>query len=278
MGFLIRSLAGVNTKASDLGMRVTSFEPEGVNVENTFAEVTGRPGNVDQGARHAPRRIVIEGKFQAMSRETFPLYRDRINALFASLDTFYVSDDRQPFKRWLVRVDGVVNLTQYKTSATGTYSITLITVGVPYARSKVTNQQVVMEWANNSIGWGMGFNWGENVTYSYTGYTFTETNHGNVTVDPRFMDLEIEITFNGSATGAFELNNLTTGDSFRYEGSYSAGDKLTLDGIYARKNSINVDRDTNLKHIRLAPGANNFQVWIPSGSFTVKFLYNYYYQ
>ncbi len=54
MGFLIRSLAGVNTKASDLGMRVTSFEPEGVNVENTFAEVTGRPGNVDQGAASCP--------------------------------------------------------------------------------------------------------------------------------------------------------------------------------------------------------------------------------
>lgn len=278
MGFLIRSLEGTATTAASLGMRVTSFEPEGVNIENTFAEVQGRPGNIDQGARHASRRIVVEGNFQAMSHETFPLYRDRINALFASLKAFHLSDNRQPFKRWLVRVDGVVNLEQYKTSARGTFSITFVTVGVPYAKSTVMNYLMDIEWKNNRGGWGMGLNWGDEIKYIHTGYTFTEMNYGNVEIDPRFMDLEIEVTFNGSGTGAFELNNLTTGDSFRYEGSYNAGDKLTLENIYARKNSINVDRMTNLKYLRLAPGANNFQVWIPSGSFSVKFLYNYYYQ
>ena len=275
MGFLIRSLAGVNTKSSDLGMRVTSFEPEGVNVENTFSEVLGRPGNVDQGARHAPRHITVEGTFQAMTHETFPLYRDRINALFASLEKFYISDDRQPFKRWMVRVDGVVTLNQYKTSAKGTYSITFITVGVPYARSKVTNQQVVMEWANNSIGWGMGFAWGDDVVTQHTTTSFIEKNYGNVMVDPRYM--ELSITYTGASTD-LRIRNLTTGDDFQYTGTTTAGQTIELDGIYAKKNSANVDRDTNLKYIRLAAGDNNFLISGTSGSFTVDFLYNYYYQ
>lgn len=275
MGFLIRSLEGTATTASSLGMRVTSFEPEGVNIENTFAEVQGRPGNIDQGARHASRRIVIEGKFQAMSRETFPLYRARINALFSSLDAFYVSDDRTPFKRWLVRVDGVVDMAQYKTSATGTYSITLITVGVPYARSTVNNQVMQLEWKNNRGGWGMGFEWGADIITRHTTANFTERNYGNVMIDPRYMGLKI--TFTGASTN-LRIRNLTTGDDFQYTGTTASGNTIVLESIYAFKNSLNVDRDTNLKYIRLAAGGNDFQITGASGAFTVDFQYNYYYQ
>src|SRR5699024_6922229 len=106
--------------------------------------------------------------------------------------------------------------------------------------------------------------------------TFTVYNAGNVTVEPESMFLRIIASYVNSP-GNFTIRNKTTGDEFVVKRA-SSGYHVRLIGMIPSLGGItNIFRDTNRRFIRLAPGANEFEVL--NGSFTqISIDFKYYYK
>src|SRR5699024_8207303 len=106
--------------------------------------------------------------------------------------------------------------------------------------------------------------------------TFTVYNAGNVTIEPESMFLRIIASYVNSP-GNFTIRNKTTGDEFVLKRA-SSGYHVRLIGMIPSLGGItNIFRDTNRRFIRLAPGANEFEVL--NGSFTqISIDFKYYYK
>src|SRR5699024_7429248 len=105
---------------------------------------------------------------------------------------------------------------------------------------------------------------------------FTVYNAGNVTIEPESMFLRIIASYVNSP-GNFTIRNKTTGDEFVLKRA-SSGYHVRLIGMIPSLGGItNIFRDTNRRFIRLAPGANEFEVL--NGSFTqISIDFKYYYK
>ena len=130
-------------------------------------------------------------------------------------------------------------------------------VGLPFWRTKYTTQDIETK-GFEAIAEQFGLADGINIDYPK--YTFTENkftvwNGGNVTLDPRNMDLRIRL-FRLKTDGNFKLTNHTTGETFEYRAPRT-GNTVDIDGVQAilglQKNKL---RETNRKFISLVPGLN----------------------
>jgi hypothetical protein len=160
-----------------------------------------------------------------------------------------------------------VNLSRF-----GQVSLTLVTVGLPFAESAMTSLQA-REWQDNGWWWGAGIEWSDE-DYIYQSSSFTVPNFGNVAIDPRFMQLIVR--FNGASTN-LRIQNLTTGDDWQYTGTTLVGDQIRLEGIRSLKNGTSIVRDTNFQLIKLDPGINQFAVTGATGAYTISFEFRYHY-
>ena len=99
-------------------------------------------------------------------------------------------------------------------------------------------------------------------------------NAGVVDVNPRESYLKIE--FRGVSDG-LTINNLTTGDTYKYLDTTTLADSLVIDGIRSLKNGNSVFARTNKKLITLVPGWNEFEVSGASGFFRLTFDFRFTY-
>jgi len=106
--------------------------------------------------------------------------------------------------------------------------------------------------------------------------TFSVYNAGNVTVEPEFMPLQIEIRGLVNPSD-FSIKNLTTGDEFVYNGRIE-GYTLRIKDMQVTYSSVyNHLRQTNRQFISLASGLNEFE--ISGGAYEfIYFDFKYYYR
>ena len=186
----------------------------------------------------------------------FRLQRDELYNIFSSHNHLYVSDNLVPTRVIKLQVDGQFTPERYGYWYS-TLEVTGKTTGLPFWRTKYTTQDIEKE-GFNAIAEQFGLADGLNVDYPK--YTFTENkftvwNGGNVTLDPRNMDLKIRL-FRLKTDGNFKLTNHTTGETFEYLAS-TTGNTIDLEGIQAFKGMLqNRLRETNRKYISLVPGLN----------------------
>jgi hypothetical protein len=96
-----------------------------------------------------------------------------------------------------------------------------------------------------------------------------------VAVDPRSCYLKI--SFKGQSNG-LTITNITTGDTWRYNGSTGPNDVVVLDGVRSTKNGISIFGHTNRKLITLAPKVKNrFSVMGAEGNFEISFDFRFIY-
>lgn len=237
--------------------------------------IEGRDGGIDLGSSYTKRKLTAELYLKASSIESYAIYRDQVFKLFKSKKAFYITESRTPWKRWLVKVTNSFELDQ--TRVYGLFSVEMETVGLPYVESKATTQEPLV-WRDEGWFWGAGIAWGDNMDqYNVTNQTaFTIPNYGDVTVDPRMMDLTIRFT---GASNNLAITNTTTGDVFRYNGTTGASDQLVLEGVRVWKNvtSNSVILSTNYGLITIDPGDNEFTVTGATGNFTISFEFRFYY-
>lgn len=219
--------------------------------------IKGIPGPIDYGFDFKEREITLKFQMEHF-HDTFDfrLQRDELYNIFSSHNHLYVSDNLVPTRVIKLQVDGQFTPERYGYWYS-TLEVTGKTTGLPFWRTKYTTQDIEKE-GFNAIAEQFGLADGLNIDYPK--YTFTENkftvwNGGNVTLDPRNMDLKIRL-FRLKTDGNFKLTNHTTGETFEYLAS-TTGNTIDLEGIQAFKGMLqNRLRETNRKYISLVPGLN----------------------
>lgn len=104
---------------------------------------------------------------------------------------------------------------------------------------------------------------------------FSLWNAGNVTVEPEFMELYIQIN-SVTSSGNLSIKNITTGDEFKFEKNLSKR-HIVIDRMNIRNGTTNAFRDTNRRFIKIAPGKNEFQITGEAWN-NILFIFKFYYK
>ena len=102
---------------------------------------------------------------------------------------------------------------------------------------------------------------------------FTIYNAGDISIDPRKVDLEI--TFIGNSNN-LKIINHTNDTVWQYNGSTTKSDKIVIKGIESFKNNTSIFSQTNKKLITLVKGNNDIEIQ-GATDFTISFDFKFYY-
>jgi hypothetical protein len=254
--------------ATDFSVLVRSFRISSPNPILYTEKIDGRDGLVRLGKDYGERTITAVCSFFAVDSEDFSLLRDNLSTVLFHREPFYIIQNAQPFKRWLVEVSS--GYTPDRIGMYGEFTLEFVSVST-YAESVGTTLDP-MTFDSELWGVGMGLT-GDDVSYSHTTTTFSIFNAGEVTIDPRFLPLKI--TFFGTSSN-LSIKNITTGDEWIYTGT-TAEQTVKLDGVKVTKSNVSIFGDTNRKLITLKPGWNDFVITGASGAFTISFDFRFYY-
>ncbi|MCI2864550.1 phage tail family protein [Staphylococcus hominis] len=248
-----------------VGVTPLDFLVSSIERERYEETVNGIPGTIDYGFDFKDREITL--KFQMEHyHDTFDfrLQRDELYNIFSSNNHLYVSDNLVPTRIIKLQVDGQFIPERYGYWYS-TLEVTGKSVGLPFWQTKYTTEKIEAK-GYDAIYERFGIADGINI--DYPNYLFKENtiyiwNGGNVTVDPRNMNLKFELS-NVTSDGNFTISNETTSEKFVYKEAI-ASKKLTIDGTKVLINTTNKLRDSNRKFISLVPGLN--KLTISNGTF-----------
>lgn len=234
-------------------------------------ESEGQQGLIDQGTLLGARNILLQLKLEAADFLDFSLLRDEVFRTFRADEHFYLIEKRNPGKRWKVKVSNPFDIPQR--FVYGDIDIELISFS-PFSESVGTSihPRTFTEevW---QVGQGLK---AENMKYVHDTTTFEIYNAGDVAVNPRQRQMEMEIKFQG-ASNNLKIINETTNESWEYGGTSGPNDTISLEGIRSLKNGSSIFGATNKKLISLAPGWNSFRIEGASSSFLISFDTRFYY-
>ncbi|TBX83969.1 phage tail family protein [Bacillus cereus] len=272
MSLLIQKINGVQRDTADFGLRLIEFDPDSPDYNIEYDDgVKGRDGAIDVGTTVRVRKLNARFNLSARDMYDIALLRNEIFQLFHSKEEFYIIDQREPGKRWRVKVDPytIRTLKYVKTEVNLRF-----TAAFPYAESigKTTDP---MTFDSNLWQIGQGLI-AEDTKYHHTTTSFRIYNAGDVTIDPRSMPLKIK--YKGKSNNLTIKNN-TTGDLWNYAGTTTTlNDVITLDGVRAYRNVLgSIFKNTNWGLITLKPGWNDFILTGAIDAFEVEFDFQFYY-
>lgn len=244
MNLIIERLNGTQYSFADYGIKTLDFVIDSPEPRISTEEGEGLDGYIDLGATFGPRTMAGEFVLNAGTTDEFATARNAVFRLLMSRERFYLMDEREPNRRWLVRVSSRFSLEQIRHY--GMFAVDFVSHQA-YAESVSENRD------------------------TFTSTTFRLWNDGDATIDPR--NTPLAISYRGASTN-LELRNVTTTDVWRYTGTSSTSDRLAIIGTRSMKNDVvNIFGNTNRKLIRLAPGWNDFMVTGTTGAFTLEFKY-----
>lgn len=252
------------------GIICLSFNIESASPRIAELNIDGRNGNITTGVNLNGRSMKATFILEAHDFLDFPLLRNEAFKLFDARTEFYIIDNREPGKRWLVRTASAFN-PQPVSFRFGKFDIEFISDS-SFAESVLTTSDL-LTFDSENLQFGQGIPTDE-ILYSHSTNTFRIYNAGDEEIDPR--ELPLVITFRGASTN-LTITNTTTGDTVTYTGSTVSGDALVLDRVKILKNGSSVFGSTNRKLIKLSPGWNEFEISGTSGSFTIDFDFRFYY-
>lgn len=259
-------------RLADFGIKTINFTVNAPEVRPEYDTPDGADGLIDLGATYGERTMAGEFFMTAADVDDYANLRNQVFRIFASREPFYLIDEREPSKRWLVRAGG---FSPNQVRHHGRFSIAFTS---PSAFAESVNTTLVNDgvYYGNQIAQIVNFGQSEpEPQYTFSTTTFSVYNAGDVAIDPRRMPLVIK--YRGQSTN-LEIRNLTTLDTWRYTGTTTAGQSLEINRTRSLKNGVvNVFADTNRKLITLAPGWNEFQLVGTTGSFTIEFNSRFYY-
>lgn len=225
-------------------------------------------GSLILNSSFGDRSITVRFLYEAQNIRDFYSIRDKINKLFVRKESFYISFEDEPYKRWKVKLARGFDVkpNQYMES----FEIEFLCVN-PFGESMAKTQD---EDFHNLYTYHYGAPWDDDIEYTFSTNEFEVNNIGDVPIDPRQHELEIVIK--ATASSYLEITNNTTGDIYRYNGELKSTDTLTLKGVQSFKNGTSVFKNTNKKLLTLNVGKNNFTITggaVNSIAFNMSFLY-----
>lgn len=280
---------------SDYGIHVKDFNPRSIPVIKDREQLEGSPLTAIPSMYYGEREITLDFYIRSEDRLGYPLLRDKLYDLMIRDEPFYIQEMRLmgdgnysfidtkrsyfeeiddehwlSMKRYLVTIDNVVELDQVNTVGEG--ELIFSTYRLPFAESVGTTKDELVFSANKwDFGQGLTF---EDKKYTFDQNNFKVFNAGNVPLNPRWMPYLIKIMGVGNKV---TIKNNTNGDEVIYNGPMTTSDILTLEGIYIKKNGVNVLRQTNKQLLTLEPG-NNDIVILGLNNVSIDFDFRFYYK
>lgn len=243
-----------------VGVRPLDLLVSSIEKERKEQQIDGVPGVVDYGYNYKGREV----KMNFMTEHyhgTFDhrLQRDEIYNLFDEYPFLYVSDDTVPSRMLKITVDGSFTPERYGYWYS-TFEVDARITGLPFWRTKYTTQEIEKDGYSAVVekyGMADGIHL-DHSKYRFDKKEFTVWNGGNVTIDPRNMDLKIRIAY-GTSKGTVRLDNLTTGEYITCSRPV-VNDHLDFFGTKVLLGATNRLRDSNRKFISLVPGENKIKI------------------
>jgi len=250
---------------------VSSFRILSPTPEHITETVEGRHGSVLLETRLKERLIRTTIQVEAVDHIDFDLFRDELFRIFNPLEELYIIRDLQPGKRMKVKVANDFDI-DYLTLEDGEFNVDFVIHSVFLESVGTTLDPFTFDAELWQIGQGLIES--DDLKYVHNTANFSIYNAGDIDIDPRVLPLKI--TFTGASTN-LKITNVTTGDTWQYNGATTASDTITLDGVRALKNGTSIFGATNRKLITIKPGWNDFIITGASGSFTISFDFRFYY-
>ncbi|MDF2903015.1 MAG: phage-related protein [Bacillus sp. (in: firmicutes)] len=235
--------------------------PEPITLTGTVSNVDGA---IDKGTTYGMRAMTARFLLFAGNESQFADFLHQLNILVDSKDYFHLFDELHPSLQWeRVKLSGKITVEKQPGSIDAAVTIPLMSF-YPYARFA---RDISVQAAQQGIPL-------DGVNYTRDTNSFSIWNIGDTTIDPRIHDLLIK--FKGASSN-LKIENLTTGDVWQYTGLSTAGDEITLDGVFSRKNGFSIFGETNHNLITIKNGKNDFRITGASDPFTIKFEFPTYY-
>lgn len=249
-----------------VGVTPLDFLVSAIEKERYIETVNGIPGNVNYGFDYKEREVTLNFWLRHYHGEhDQKLLKSELYAMLDSQPYFYVSDDRLPTRVLKLAIDEPYLPDRINGSNISTLEVKCQIIGLPFWQTKYTTEKIE---AKGYEALAERFGMADGINIDYPNYLFKENtiyiwNGGNVTVDPRNMNLKFELS-NVTSDGNFTISNETTSEKFVYKEAI-ASKKLTIDGTKVLINTTNKLRDSNRKFISLVPGLN--KLTISNGTF-----------
>lgn len=251
---IIEKLNGDRLHIGDHGLFRLFHHIPSAEVDHTTASVNGG-GEVITETTIKQRTITVELAFKVKDIYDYYLLRDELNGLFVRSESFYIIFEREPYKKWLVKLGDQYTIPVHPKG--GKFDIEFRTVK-KFAESVATTLSS-KEWDADIWWWNGAITWDDPISYSFNANSFNVINLGSYKVDPEERGTNIKITVRASAS-SLTIRNLTNGSSYVYNGVLSPSDVLVLDGVRSFKNGVSVFKDTNKECLKLSPGVNQIQI------------------
>lgn len=245
---IIERLDGTVIDFEGVGIGVRDFAVSSPYYQTSYENIDGRDGSIDMGTSLGYRIVDMDLYFEVDEFDEYALKRDEVFGMLSSLEPFFITETRNPGKRWKVKVYGGFNPNQH-----GNFGLFSVSLTVPSGTSESVNLS----------------------KKKYNSSAFRFKNEGNRVVDMRKQD-ETEITFKGPSSN-LTIKNVTTGDTWVFNGSTIASDVIKLKGVRSTKNDISIFKDTNKRMISLAVGNNEFEISGAIGVFELTIATRFYF-
>lgn len=198
------------------------------------------------------------------------LLRDELYRLIAKEGYLYLSEKRQPGKRWKVYFEGM-----NEPERAGLHTMVMVAsfvapLGLSESVGTTLNKR---EFDENKWQFGQGLTF-EDKEYVHSTNRFKIYNAGDVAIDPR--KLPLKIIYRG-ASNRLTIKNHTNDTVWNYTGTSGANDSVTLDGIHSFKNDVSIFGSTNKQLVTLEKGWNDIELSGTSGTFLISFDFRFYF-
>ncbi|MEC0709214.1 phage tail family protein [Bacillus haynesii] len=272
MDLTIERLNGDKYVLSEYGIVTRDFVIDSPEALNETETIEGMDGAIDVGTTYGPRTMTGSFYFKAVDHYDYPLLRNEVYRIFQSKEAFYIIDSREPWRRWLAKVDGKFSPDQQRIY--GFIEVPFISAS-PYAESVGTS---LSNFTTDVNLWGFGNGlFAEDYRYVHTDKSFRIYNAGDATVDPRNKPLKITIKSKKNISKvSIGLYNATTKDEWTYTGSMNTTLPIVINGTRTVRSATSLTDKTNYDLITLAPGWNSIQVTgeeVAEVSFDFRFYY-----
>ncbi|HDR6300247.1 TPA: phage tail family protein [Bacillus cereus] len=260
--------------SSSEDMQVLNFLPPSPFYNVQYEKIDGRHGEIEVGGSFDARdNIRSQILFYPKDIWDFYLFRDEIFQLFNSQEPFYIITNREPGKRWKVRV---ANAYEVEPQAFGQYG----ELNIVFKSASAFCESIgttMDDFTFDSNIWQMGQGLiAEDIKYTHNTTSFRIYNAGSATINPRSIPLKI--TYTGRSAN-LTIKNVTTGDIWSYyKGTAFPDSQLILDGVKAYIPGVgSIFKDTNWGLIRIRPGWNDFILSGAIGNFKIEFDFRFHY-
>lgn len=268
---IIQLLDGTSLDIADYNLKRLFHRIPSPTIDHNFVSVDGS-SDIITNSKMNSRVISVEFLYSPSDIYDFYYLRDMMNELFFRTEEFYIIFKREPYKRYKVKLNQQFQLEP--TPNMGTFTVDFINTS-GYSESTYKSIDLVKEWDADVLHWGGNFDWdAELPKYQFNTTSFSVYNLGNIKVDPRQHDLEIEVA--GSFGSFMTIQNNTTNEVYVYNRPIPTGTEFKISNIRTLRNGTSDFANTNKKLITLAPGKNDIVITggiVNSVIFDFRFLY-----